>query len=81
MDRIYSFMEKSKTKEETEEIIKQTDKELKHTHGLSYRNPTINKVPVDKTEAINILYENSLIDVEDYEDYILLNTYSGNDLW
>lgn len=82
MKHLYSFMErKYGTKEEAEEIIKDTDKEVLYTHGLGYRNPTIHKVPISKEEAINKLYENSLVDVDEYDEYIHVNSFSGNDMW
>ena len=53
-----------------------------YTHGLGYRNPTIHKVDCSKEEAIEIFNKrSSMCDIDEYEDYIHLNTYSGNDLF
>ncbi len=78
----YSFMSKHSdcSKEEAIELIKTTNKQILYTHGLGYRNPTINKVPVSKEKALEHA-SNSLVDITEYEDYIHVNTYSGNDLF
>ena len=69
------------TKEKTVEFLKETIKPIKYTHGLGYRGPTINKVPVNRKKAIEIFNTNSLCDVTEYEDYVHVNTFSGNDMW
>lgn len=78
----YSFMGRYSecSKEEAIELLKETDKQILYTHGLGYREPTINKVPVSKEKALEYADE-SLVDITEYEDYIHVNTYSGNDLF
>lgn len=61
--------------------IKNTKKPIKYTYGFGYRNPTIHKKPVSVDEAIEIVRKQSLLDAEEYEEYIHLNAYSDNDMW
>ena len=79
----YSFFdgEISKNMSEILETIKNTDKRIIYTHGLSYRNPTIHNVPITKERAKELFEKYSLIDFDEYENCIDINTYSDNDLF
>lgn len=83
LKQLWKLMGENKySKEDIIEILKTTKKPIKYTHGLGYRNPTIHKVDCDKEEAIEIFNKrSSMCDIDEYEDYIHLNTYSGNDLF
>lgn len=80
----YSFMSKYATNkyEEVEEFLKSTTKPILYTHGLGYRHPTIYKQPIDLERALKITgNRGEIFDLEEYEDYVHLNTFSENDLW
>ena len=69
------------SKEEIKEFIETTDKPLKYTYGLGYRGPATNHKSITKEEAYTIIKTQSLLDVDEYEDYVHLNAYSENDMW
>lgn len=62
-------------------VIETTDKPILYTYGLAYRHPTTYKKPVTVDEAISIIQNESLLDADEYDDYIHLNAFSGNDMW
>lgn len=62
-------------------FIEDTDKPIRYTYGLGYRNPTTNKVLVDKAKALEIVETESLLDAGENDEYLHLNAYSGNDMW
>lgn len=76
-----SFYDGTLNRPAAKEVITQTDKELKYTYGLGYRNPTTHKKPIDKEEALRIVDTASLLDITEYEDWIHLNEFSSNDMW
>ena len=63
------------------EVITNTDKELKYTYGLSFRNPSTHKKPISKEEALRIIDTKGMLDIDEYEDWIHLNAFSDNDMW
>lgn len=62
-------------------VITKTTRPLTYTHGLSFRNPTTHNVPLTKQRALDIVKNNSWLDVKATADKIHLNTYSENDMW
>lgn len=76
-----SFYDGTLNRAKAKEVITATDKPLKYTYGLGYRNPTTNRKPISKDEAIKIIDTKSLLDIREYEDYIHLNAYSDNDMF
>ena len=68
------------TMEEVKELLKTTDKEIRFTYGLKYRNPTIYEVPISKEEAIEKFNSYSMIDVIEKDNWIDMNQYSANDM-
>lgn len=60
---------------------KNANKPFKHTIGFVWKNPTTLKKEISLEEAIIIMNSNSLIDIEEKDDYIHLNTFSSNDMW
>lgn len=76
-----SFYNGTLDREKAKKIIAETAKPLKYTYGLSYRNPTTHNKPITKDEAIRIIENQSLLDIEDKGEYIHLNAYSSNDMW
>ena len=76
-----SFWDRTYNKEKAVELIRNTDKQIKYTHGLGYRNPTIHNKPISKDCALEILDTESTIDIDEYQEHIHINTYSSNDLW
>ena len=82
MRRIYCIMgDHECDSDETVEFLENTEKPIKYTHGLGFRNPTIHKVPVTQKRAVEIFKENGLCDVTEHEDYVHVNTFSDNDMW
>ena len=76
-----SFYKGTLNKAKAKEYIKATDKEIRYTYGLGYRNPTIHRNPITKEMAIEIIDTESLLDINENEEYIHLNAYSANDMW
>lgn len=69
-------------RDEALKFIEETEKPIKYTYGLGYRHPTTYKVPITKEEANKYIMEHySMLDVEEYEDYVHINQYSEMDLW
>ena len=82
MEDLYLVMEKTNyTKEEVLKKLESTEKIIKYTYGLGFRNPTIHKVPVSNEKAARIFDENSsMCDVHEHDEWIHLNEFSSNDL-
>ena len=76
-----SFMKGTLDIEKAKELVSKTNKIIKYTHGLGYRNPTTHLKPIGKEEAYNIIKNESWLDITEHEDYIHLNSFSGNDMW
>ena len=76
-----SFYNGTLDKAIAKEVITNTDKELKYTYGLSFRNPTTHKKPISKEEALRIIDTEGMLDIDEYEDWIHLNAFSDNDMW
>ena len=76
-----SFYHGTLNRKELKEFIENTDKPIKYTYGLGYRNPTTNKKPLSKDEALKIVDTQSLLDADELTDYLHLNAYSDNDMW
>ena len=58
--------------------LRNTDKQIKYTHGLEFRGPATHKVPVTAEKAIDY-FKRYCGDVTEFDDYIHVNTYSGCD--
>ncbi len=66
--------------QKAKEVVNNTNKKLSYRYGLSYRGAEEN--PISKDKALEILDNNNgLLDVNEYEDKIILNEYSYNDMW
>lgn len=76
-----SFYDGTLDREKLIKFISDTDKPIRYTVGFSYRNPTTNKVLIDKDTAIKIAKEESLLDATENEEYLHLNSYTANDMW
>jgi hypothetical protein len=76
-----SFFDGSMDKEKLKEFIRETEKEIKYTHGLEFRKPTIHNKLISKEKALKIVEDYSFLDAMEMEDYLHLNTYSENDMW
>ena len=76
-----SFYHGTLDKERLKEFIEKTDKPIRYTYGLKYRNPTTCNVPVSKEQALQIVDTQSLLDAKELDDCLDLNAYSGNDMW
>lgn len=76
-----SFYSGTLNKEELKKFIEETDKLIRYTFGLSYRNPTTRNELKSKEEALAIVDSENLLDAEEYEEYLHLNAYSASDMW
>lgn len=76
-----SFYNGTLDRKKAKEFIAATDKPIKYTYGLGYRSPTTNRKPITKERAIEIIDTESLLDIDEYEDYVHLNAFSDNDMW
>ena len=76
-----SFYYGTLNKAELRKFVADTNKPIRYTYGLGYRNPTTHKVLIDKEEALRIIDKESLLDAHENEEYLHLNAYSGNDMW
>lgn len=70
------------SKQEVIDFLRNTDKPIKYTYGLGYRNPTTHNKPISLQEALDIVErEWSMLDVDERPKYVHLNAYSENDMW
>ena len=76
-----SFYRGTLNKEILKAFIEKTDKPIRYTYGLKYRNPTILNVPVSKEEALQIVDSQSMLDAKELDDVLDLQAYSSNDMW
>ena len=76
-----SFYDGTLDRAKAKEFVVQTNKPLKYTYGLIYRNPTTHNKPITKAEALKIIDEQGFLDIEEKQEYIHLNAYSDNDMW
>lgn len=75
-----SFFNGTLDKEKLKDFIARSNKEIRYTYGLAYKNPTTYKVLISKNEAFDIINKESMLDATEFEDYLNLNAYSANDL-
>lgn len=76
-----SFYDGTMDKEKLKQFIASCEKQILYTYGLSYRNPTTNRKPITKSEAIKIINEESCLDATEEKDFLHINAYSNNDLF
>lgn len=76
-----SFYNGTMNKDKLKVFIEDTDKDIKYTYGLAMRGPTTHNKPISKIEAIEVIDRVALLDATEYEDYLHLNAYIGNDMW
>jgi len=76
-----SFFDGTMNKDELRTFVRETEKEIKYTFGLGYRNPTTHNKPISKEEAMAIIDRESLLDAKEKEECLHLNAYSDNDMW
>lgn len=85
--KIYTFYnvchEKCKFEKyaDAKQYVLETDKPIKYTFGLGYRHPITHNKPIDKAEAMRLLNESSMTDIDEFDDYIHINQYHENDMW
>jgi hypothetical protein len=76
-----SFYDGSLNRNKAKEFVTETNKPLRYTYGLSFRNPTTHNKPITKEEALKIIDDQSLLHITEKEEYVHLNAYSENDMW
>ena len=74
-----SFHNGTLDKSKAEAFINESEKPLFYRHGFGFRGAE--KYPINKQKAIDIIKTESLLDINEYEKEIVLNTYSSNDMW
>lgn len=74
-----SFYDGSWNKEKAKAIIETTNKEIKYRYGFAYRGA--NASPISKERALEIIKKGGFIDLDEYENEIVINTYSTNDMF
>lgn len=60
-----SFYNGTLNRETLKEFTKKTDRHIRYTCGLGYRNPTTHKVLIDKDRALGIANTKSLLDADE----------------
>ena len=63
------------------DFISTTDKPIRYTYGLSFKNPTTNKVLIGREKALQIVKSEGFLDATEKEDCLYLQAYSANDMW
>lgn len=76
-----SFYDGSLDRNKAKEFVADTNKPLRYTYGLSFRNPTTHNKPITKDEAMKIIDGQGFLDITEKEEYIHLNAYSDNDMY
>lgn len=75
-----SFYDGTLNRERAYEVIKESNKQLYHRYGFAYRGAEAR--PISKENALGIVQDRgNLLDIDEGEDYIELNTFSSNDMW
>lgn len=63
-------------------LLKRTKRRLLYTRGLEYRNPATHNKPITLEQALQIIQENIMFDIDaTHDDYIHISTYSENDMF
>ena len=75
----YSFFDGTYDKSSAIELINRANKKFYRRYGFAYKGAE--KVPSTKEALIAILNRDSMVDVYDETDYVLVNQYSDNDMW
>ena len=74
-----SFYHGTLDKEKAKDAINTSEKLLFYRHGLGYRGAE--KHAISKQRAMEIIDTESMLDIDEYENEIILNTYSANDMY
>lgn len=61
-------------------VLLKTKRPIRYTYGLSYRNPTTNKVLIPVEKAVACVRKGGFVDVRAEKDCIYINEYSENDM-
>lgn len=82
MDKLkMSFYDGTMDRKKLTDFIEKTNKEVRYTRGLEYRKPRVCRQPITKEEALEIVKSDSWLDANEYDEFLLLNTFSENDMW
>ena len=75
-----SFYNGTLNRPEAADVVRASNKTLYHRYGFAYRGAE--KRPISKENALKIIEDTgNYLDVTETDNEILLNTYSGNDMW
>ncbi|WP_195490803.1 hypothetical protein [Roseburia faecis] len=62
------------------EVVEASEKPLMFRYGFAFRGAE--KRPITKEKALSIIDDSgNYLDITETDNEILLNTYSGNDMW
>lgn len=76
-----SFYNGTLNRTELIDFISNTNKPIKYTFGLLYKDPATKYKPISKQEAIAIANGADLLDAEETQDFLHLNAYHINDMY
>lgn len=75
-----SFYDGTLDRKVAAEVVEKTNKELYHRYGFAYKGAEAR--PISKENALGIIKDNSSwLDIDEFDDYIELNTFNENDMW
>lgn len=78
MNIIYDFYKPEKRTEDPSAIVSRTTKPVKYRQGWAWKGASI--YDSTKEQVLSILQKTKTLIIEDHEDYLLINTFSSNDL-
>lgn len=76
-----SFYNGTLDRAKAKEVIAESEKPCRYTFGLGYRGPTTNREPITKERAMEMIDTQSLLDIDETDEYYHLNAYSDNDMF
>ena len=74
-----SFYDGTHDREKAKEFVETTEKPLYYRYGFAYRGAEARPISLDS--ALFVIKEECYLDIDEYEDKVILNTYSSNDMW
>lgn len=76
-----SFYNGTLNRDELKDFINQTEKDILYTYGFEYKKPITLKDKITKKKALEIVKTEVLLEAEENETFLHLNSYSANDMF
>ena len=76
-----SFYKGTLNRDVLKAFIETTEKPIVYTVGYAFRHPTTYREPVSKKEALKIVDRESLLDANEEETCLHLNSFTSSDMW